>query len=363
MELSSRKRIPLFHIIVCFFLPLNPIDPNNIGKLHAVQQALGTKLHLTDNDVAEFVGALLDEVESLKVTDETLTSEQGKAILNDEDVAQAYVENFSLKVFAKADRDVYAKTTTKGTATTFIAAATFLDLLKIFQNPLEKDVADKIRYSKFQATRIIKALKAGEDPNLYDPPEAEKEEEQVDALLEHSTEDAQDNAQPQFDLPSAASHDPSSQPFDLPSAASHDPDAVPFNLPSAASHDPSESTPFDLPSAASHNPGDAPQSPDTVDIPPSSRNVKPSYSPSPPAVQPARSPPRVQAPIQTRAPPSHGHHMTKQEVQSLMDETEVISTAQKHAKFAISALNYEDMSTAIRELTAALDLLKAHAEL
>lgn len=307
---------------------------DNSGKLHAVQQALGTKLHLTDNEVAAFVGALLDEVESLKVSNETLISEQGQAILNDEDVAQAYVENFALKVFAKADKDVYNKTSGKGTVQTFIAAATFLDLLKIFQNPLEKDVADKIRYSKYQATRIIKAIKNGEDPNLYDPPAVEKEEERVDELLDQkqtevSEEAEEDQSEPQFSLPSAASHDPSAEPR------------------SSVSSNPVGNG--GLPSVPSFSPDRAPPSV-------SAEHVTPSYSPSPP-------PPPVVPVVQQPAVPTpqavHGHHMTQQEVQTLMNETEVIASAQKHAKFAISALNYEDMTTAVRELTAALDLLKA----
>lgn len=305
---------------------------------------------MTDNEVAEFVGALLDEVESFKVTSEKLTSEQGQAILNDEDVAQAYIENFALKVFAKADKDIYNKTTTKRTVPVFIAAATFLDLLRIFQSPLEPDIADKIRYAKYQATRIVKSIKAGEDPNLYDPPAVENEEERVDDLLRSSEADAEQDSGEPLDLPSAASHDPGNAPFSLPSAASHDPSA-PFSLPSAASHDPS--APFNLPSAASHDPNNAQGSGNL----PSAPSFQPEtlYSPSPPV---ARAP-VVSSPRQAGA--THGRHLTTQEVQSMMDESEVVATAQKHAKFAISALNYEDMETAIRELSAALDLLKAHS--
>lgn len=338
---------------------------NSIGKLHAVQQALATKLHLTDTDVAQFVGDLLDDIEGLKVNNTALTSEQGQAILNDEDVAQAYVENFAMKVFAKADKDIYNKTTTKGTGVTFIAAATFLDLLRVFQNPLDKDYADKIRYAKYHASRIIKAFKTGEDPNLYDPPVVENEEEQVNDLMNKASLEAQDEA------PTESTADPdASQPFDLPSAASHDPTGAPLDLPSAAAHDPNEE-PFRLPSAASHHPdaapspfgtGNLPSAPSfTPDITRSTSSPSPpptKFSPPPAAPRAAAS--RAPPPLQTSAPASHGHHLTKQEVQTIMDETEVISTAQKHAKFAISALNYEDMSTAIRELTAALDLLKAH---
>lgn len=44
---------------------------------------------------------------------------------------------------------------------------------------------------------------------------------------------------------------------------------------------------------------------------------------------------------------------------TVLDEDALIKQAQKHAKFAISALNYEDKETALKELQAAMDLLSA----
>ena len=54
------------------------------------------------------------------------------------------------------------------TADTFQAAATFLELDHIW-GPVDPEVASKIKYAKFHALRIAKALKAGEDPNLSNP--------------------------------------------------------------------------------------------------------------------------------------------------------------------------------------------------
>ncbi|GME84522.1 unnamed protein product [Ambrosiozyma monospora] len=55
----------------------------------------------------------------------------------------------------------------------------------------------------------------------------------------------------------------------------------------------------------------------------------------------------------------HRHSsVTKQDVEQMMRNDEIISLAQKKAKFAISALNYEDVETAIKELQEALKLLK-----
>lgn len=40
-----------------------------------------------------------------------------------------------------------------------------------------------------------------------------------------------------------------------------------------------------------------------------------------------------------------------------MNQADIVSNVQKHAKYAISALNYEDTDTATEELTKALELL------
>lgn len=52
-----------------------------------------------------------------------------------------------------------------------MASATFLDLLQIWPDlvPLDPEIASKIKYAKFHALRIAKALKVGEDPNLSNP--------------------------------------------------------------------------------------------------------------------------------------------------------------------------------------------------
>ncbi|GMF51225.1 unnamed protein product [[Candida] boidinii] len=51
-------------------------------------------------------------------------------------------------------------------------------------------------------------------------------------------------------------------------------------------------------------------------------------------------------------------HISKDEINKMMMNDEIIVQAQKRAKFAISALNYEDIPTAIKELEQALKLLK-----
>ncbi|KAJ9615485.1 hypothetical protein H2200_001560 [Cladophialophora chaetospira] len=103
-----------------------------------------------------------------------LTSSQSKAehaqepAVTDDVVGKAYVEQFGLETFERADNAVRANKASRQTADTFQASATFLDLLQIW-GPFEPEIAAKIKFAKYHALRIAKALKAGEDPNLSNP--------------------------------------------------------------------------------------------------------------------------------------------------------------------------------------------------
>jgi vacuolar protein sorting-associated protein VTA1 len=87
------------------------------------------------------------------------------------------VEQFGLETFQRADNAVRANKASRQTADTFQASATFLDLLQIW-GPIDPEIAAKIKYAKYHALRIAKAIKAGEDPNLSNPaPEPALEED------------------------------------------------------------------------------------------------------------------------------------------------------------------------------------------
>ena len=116
---------------------------------------------------------------------------------------------------------------------------------------------------------------------------------------------------------------------------------------------------------------------------PSEADISPHSLPAPPSPPPAvqappppitfsrpSAPPARAAPTQPSAPPAptklNGHTSIKQEpgqeeeewnpAPANVDPT-TIATAQKHAKWAISALNYEDLETARKELRLALQLI------
>jgi vacuolar protein sorting-associated protein VTA1 len=67
------------------------------------------------------------------------------------------------------------------TADTFQAAATFLELVNIWASP-DAETLGKIKYAKWNAVRIIKALKEGKDPNESNPKTEPVPEESMAAL-------------------------------------------------------------------------------------------------------------------------------------------------------------------------------------
>ncbi|KAA8896481.1 hypothetical protein TRICI_006886 [Trichomonascus ciferrii] len=316
-------------------------------KLHAVQQILGQNLHQSSSEVAEFSSGLLDEVEQFK--NDALADEKYQSIINDEQTAQVYVENFALKVFAKADNEVREQRSTRATPTTFLAAAVFLDTLKVFQSPLEAHVQDKIKYAKFHAARILKALKAGEDPNLYEPPKEDQDE--VDALeqelgsievLDGQEKPAEEDqpAAPQAPAPAQPSsflEDEGNTTQTPPNDNLGLPEAPPV-LPKAPADAPIGKHGVSLPSAPSIPPP-RPESPEKESQPQPHAPPAPAPAPAPPPTAPSSKP------------------ISKQDVDSIVQQSNIISEAQKRAKYAISALNYEDVDTATSELQSALNLL------
>lgn len=382
--------------------------------------------------------------------------------MTDDVAGKAYVEQFGLETFTRADNAVRANKASKQTAETFQASATFLELLQIW-GPLEPDIQQKIKFAKFHALRIAKALKAGEDPNLSNPNQEEESEEaapaldpsdaEVQALSGQSRKDRQPSVvdapdetdRLQARLAPQSSINESIHPSRAPSApppndrnsqaasAGVSPlpkDAASFyatnqnevspvspdrkssiggnyfpripsptsaqaepNLPPAPSSAPDDQVEtgqaLDLPSAptafgqaqpmAPRTPLDSFQAPPTLgqppiasvppnlpQAPPQSRNItqqpatsQPPMSPYPPSVpapsnvtQQPSSAPALAAPAYTSVSQAAVNTKTEPDEESMMK-------AQKHARWAISALNFEDVPTAIKEFQLALQTLGA----
>ena len=339
------------------------------------------------------------------------------------------------------------------TADTFQAAATFLDVCQIW-GPLEPELASKIKFAKYHSLRILKAMKAGEDPNLSNPvPEPDTEpaldpddpevrmlngsgdrDEHLRDLRQPSVTEVQDGHEDEppnaYRPPSISPQPAQSQPHNQsilgenyyhdaiqPKVSPLDPASVIRDVADTGGYFPT------VPGAPDHaHDGDPPVvspvdpgSPPAVDLPdaaalppprasehhlhgPATRESMHSFPPpdfhradiSPP-VAPAPTYPSAHAPVSApynhdqsvprsdlmpqppaqpslpapRAPPRHPAPVRSM-VSPLSSaqpiyatDEEAILKAQKHARWAISALNFEDVTTAVKELRGALETLGA----
>jgi len=184
------------------------------------------------------------------------------------------------------------------------------------------------------------------------------------ASVSSNPQDQSDN--PYDLLPSAANHHPSQPPLTSHTAVSPTTPAVNSRQGSigggyfptsqdAAMTAPDPDTPTELPTpsllpppSAALSPPDDPQDFYTSQAPPAVPTA-----PSIPPKTPYAPPRAVPTPARKPAPPAQA-----QDGPFITDD-EAVSAAQKHAKFAISALNFEDVPTAVKELRAALQILGA----
>lgn len=231
------------------------------------------------------------------------------------------------------------------TADTFDAAATFFDLTREW-GPPDAETLQKIKFAKWNAARILRAIREGKDPNESNPRQPEPEPDDgglrlLDAAAASSDPEVQAIMNPPPPPPTvedvADTGEPSAPP---PHAPEEEYSAPPVGPGSPFAHAP-----------ASTGPPAPPQpSPPSQRAPPPAAAPQPS-APAPPAAWAAAPPAPAQAaaPAPTAAPapaPATMHYKD-------------ISQAQKHAKWAISALNFEDIPTAIQELRNALAMLGA----
>ena len=291
---------------------------------------------------------------------------------------------------------------------------------------MDGEIKAKIKFAKYQAVRIAKALKAGEDPNLSNPspdPAPDQDpgavdvsgtpaqdlqsgfqqpsvEEVPDEQHRHEASMARTSSLDQSLHPSRAPSLPRPPPVDVPPSATA-PNAAenfyqgtangevsPLGPPSAGPalsegggyfpQVPPVNTvsPPVLPSTPSNDtgafgavrPAPSPQYPP----PPSSATQAHHFSPPVPGPNPqvphgypppAHGPyaPAYQPPFQgglAAPPPSAPQPQPQPPATSDLSE-EAVAKAQKHARWAISALNFDDVPTAIEELRGALQSLGA----
>lgn len=360
------------------------------GEYHAVNQIVGKSLHTTDDDCFEFTKTLIERLEATKAE-----RADDDAIV-DNDAGQAYVEQFAHETFRRAERTLCANKVTRyarkrllclltltpcairQTADTFDAAATFFDLIREW-GPLDSEILQKIKFAKWNAARILKAIREGIDPNESNPQPAAQELETPLSLDDPSVRQLLSPEPPQpvvedgpgtgdaATQPPLASQPPLQEGYFPPEPpAPGDVTAGDQRTAPGASAPPPSSAPFSpTASPASFLGAPAPaQPPHQVPSKTAPHHVPSSSEVTGPRISAEEAWSRKQAVAAPVAPPTPlGAAPAAAPLAMTPSPSGVnhrdINQAQKHAKWAISALNFEDVPTAVKELRNALAVLGA----
>jgi len=386
----------------------------------------GIALKASGNTNRDFLSALLTVLENLRVTIGPSDA------IDTTSASSAYVEDFALRVFNAADNEDRNGMSTRNTAKKFLAAATFLELLKVFEDKrIWESHSDKARYAKWKATDIAKAFREGRAPQPGPAGRESPSTQPVPPVSPHSTAPSSsialnpspnqaglsenlaatsDSTQSDVYHP-VGTHTVDSQTLGAFSTSGDTDNNLQNNI-SAPNHLPVASDPVlynsSFPQTGVEGPNptfvypssllpvgldgelhshEAPFSDGSIssqsqhahdrvpspthfiprDSPPSTQvflatnNISPSTPtfsnlnrPSQPPLPPF-SPPSDRS--YASAPPLPPSHPVSQPNPPLELTSSLIAKTQKHCRFAISALDYEDAEQARKELRAALALL------
>ncbi|RPA96183.1 DUF605-domain-containing protein [Choiromyces venosus 120613-1] len=357
----------------------------------SIKQILANNLHQASTACTAWTADLMDELEKRK---EEL---KDKDIINDDIAAQAYVENFALKVFENGAKVVTAGKATSTTQDTLLAAACFLELVKIFAEP-DAEIQQKIKFAKFHAARIWKAINLGQDPNPSTPervgtPEAQSSRPPPPTVEEEAEVPSSFRSPPSAPMISRRAPQESGQAPSPPlppeeqgpsrfyySGSPSNPTPPPPPRPMSQApppavpqiHTPDTSNEYFPPVPIVHEPSAPSLSPSTMSAAnmgfpemhtqrPLATHYQPIAPPSTPqgynynANQPTNYYSQPPAPVQQLPVPTPSQPVMRKHEPTEED----ILRAQKHAKWAISALDYEDVETAIKEFRLGLERLGA----
>ncbi|GAA5892989.1 Vta1p [Sporobolomyces salmoneus] len=349
----------------------------------AVQQAM--TLGAKEPESQSFLFGIMDRLEAMKAENE------GNEAVTEDAAASAYIENFGLKIFATADNEDRKGKATRATARKFLAAANFLELLSVFGEHGTEN-RDKIKYSKWKAADIAKAFREGRTPTpgpagglpeVEDPAtqvnqvtSAEEKEltKEFEALVASKEEETTTKSvePPAEDV--SASYPFPQQPTTLPSAPplpqeeepeEEDPSRI--TTPALPTFIDDDERQPEFPSTSSSTPTrneEVPTSSSSIDHQPFVINPETHLPPShqtaslpTPSFHPPSEPPAFPSAVFPPAPPpSAPPQQEETRMVETLDPLE-IAKVQKHARWAISALNYEDLETARKELREALRML------
>jgi vacuolar protein sorting-associated protein VTA1 len=245
--------------------------------------------------------------------------EQEKTVLGDVEDPKMQVEEMALKVFVKADNQYYAGKADLSTAKTFRSAATLMEVCRQF-GELDIDVAEKYKYAKVKARDIMIAAKEG---RTLQPPEPEPAEAPAAVGMPLDEEDEGDD-----ETMPPPNHPPPAQDANSAGAAGR---TAFLDIPSVP-----QEPPRVVGGAPSPDPVRAP-SPPIIDVPPPAED-------GPNAGRVQRTP-KIRAVLKAAAKPK-----------AQIPTAELVQ-AEKAAKCALSALQFEDVRGAVGYLQQALATL------
>lgn len=279
-------------------------------RLYSVETAFS--IDKNSPECQKFLHALILWLEEFKQT-----HKDNEAVSN-QTVGQAHMENFVVALFNKADTIDREGKADKNTVKMFYMAAVLFEAMAAF-GPLTEEVSKKSKYAKFKAAYIQKCLKAGqtpkpgplEGPDLEDPAYA-----------------------PETNLPSS---DPA---IDQPSKALTDKS-------NNSDIGPPKQEPFIL------TPSSAPVNPPPVKPSPASTPAKTTSD----YVEPTKPKPTTPASLSGNSTASTITATKFHAINGAPLTPEDIISSQKYCKFANSALQYDDIQTAVANLEKALKLL------
>ncbi|KAJ2808602.1 hypothetical protein H4R20_000785 [Coemansia guatemalensis] len=375
---------------------LGKFDPvvSYFCKYYAARQAITQENN--SESAQSFLLHLLDELEHEKA------QLQGNESMRDDAAASEHCTSFGLRVFSGADREDREGIATKETAKNFVVASQLLQILAAFGEIPEK-IANIVKYSKWRAVVILRAIREGRQPEP--PEETEKLTEQNQELSGQEVQQPEQRQEaPQNDFaswpspppqPSAAAvqyqeqspqqHQTSYQPISSPQppmqpGASIPPPQGPILPPPQHTAQPPQmygpppqafsspppqhsASPLNYPNHQQQQPiapnGGPQQHMDPLPSVPPNRVYTGTPSSATSTPDPRRPGAATFIPVPAaNLPPVNAPDSGSSEL--MLDPTDA-KAAQKHARWAISALEYDDVNTAIENLQKAINVLRPYS--
>mmetsp|Transcript_20831 Transcript_20831/g.57925 ORF Transcript_20831/g.57925 Transcript_20831/m.57925 type:complete len:364 (-) Transcript_20831:191-1282(-) len=166
---------------------------SRIVAFYCRQYAVRTGIPLANGlEGKQCLGEIMGDLEKEKAAMSSFTPEEAKLLCR----------KFADKVFEKADAEDRAGQSTKNTAKTFYAAASFLEMLQQFHSEGEdaeekEEEKKRIKYAKWKATDTIKALNEGRQPTSggYGESAMEDDEDEGEATPAEAADEKPESAE------------------------------------------------------------------------------------------------------------------------------------------------------------------------